>query len=422
MRLSLLLLAICALAPSHAQEPLIVEGGVARTKIAVPPAWHRGEDVDVAAELVDTLRDDLVFTGRFELIEPRLYDSVRQERADDMQYEAWSSILAENVVTLEVTIRGGRIDLAAYLYAPETKTLLLGRRYGGSTEIVRRVAHQLADDILKTVWGIEGIARTRIAFTSLNGTSKEIYLMDYDGRRIRRITSTDTINITPAWSPDGSELAFMSWRDRQPGVQVMSVDGELGFLKTVGGELSLAPEWSPDGQKMAYSSDADGNQEIYVLDRRSGRNTRLTRNPAIDTAPAYSPTGRQIAFTSDRSGNPQIYLMDAEGLNQRRFSWSGPYNESAAWSPDGEKIAYVSRIDGRFEIVVQEVTGDKVTRLTFNEGNNENPRWSPDSRHLVFSSDRAGTYDIYSMPADGGQARRLTRNGNCFTPDWSRTP
>jgi TolB protein len=112
--------------------------------------------------------------------------------------------------------------------------------------------------------------------------------------------------------------------------------------------------------------------------------------------------------------------MSAEGLNVRRVSWSGAYNDSAAWSPRGDKLAYASRVDGRFEIVVLDLTTDRTRRLTWQEGNNENPRWSPDGRHIVFASDRAGTYDIYTMRADGSDVRRLTRNGDCFTPDWSR--
>jgi TolB protein len=113
--------------------------------------------------------------------------------------------------------------------------------------------------------------------------------------------------------------------------------------------------------------------------------------------------------------------MDAEGLNVRRISWSGSYNESAAWSPTGDRMAYVSRIDGRFEIMVLDLSsGDRVTRLTWGDGNNENPSFSPDGRHLVFSSDRSGRYDIYTMRVNGENVKRLTRNGDCYTPDWSR--
>jgi TolB protein len=373
-----------------------------------------------SAEIAAIVREDLEFSGFFDVIDPGLYSLVPPSEDGKERHEDWISIGADALVRVQASPADLRVDLQARLYDNASTGLLFARRYGGREELVRLVAHQLSDDLVRHYTGRSGVSMTRIAFSSKHGDGKEIYLMDYDGRRIRRITTTGTINISPAWSPQGDELAYVSWRGRQPGVYVMNSQGVLGSLKTVGGELSAAPDWSPDGRKLVYSSDIDGNTELYVLDRPSGRNSRLTRSPAIDTAPAFSPNGREIAFTSDRSGSPQIYLMDAEGLSVRRIPWSGSYNDSAAWSPKGDRLAYASRIDGRFEIVVLDVASDRLVRLTRGEGNNENPRWSPDGRHIVFSSNRAGTYDIYSMMADGSDVRRLTRGGNCFTPDWSK--
>ena len=394
------------------------EGGL-RIKIAVPDAMSRQAGSAEVREIVETVRDDLDFSGVFDVVDPALYSLVPPDD-NIVRHEDWLSIGADALVRMRATLDGNRVDLEARLFDNVGKTLLFGRRYGGSVDMLRRVAHQLADDLVRHYTGRPGSAMTRIAFVSKHGEGKEIYLMDYDGRRIRRLTTSATINLSPVWSPRGDELAFVSWLGRQPGVYVMSSEGKRGQIATIGGDLSSAPDWSYDGKKLVYSSDYHGNTEVYVLDRASGRNTRLTRNPGIDTSPAFSPKGREIAFTSDRTGSPQIYLMDAEGLNVRRVSWSGNYNDSAAWSPSGDRLAYVSRIDGRFDIVTLDLSTDRVTRLTHGEGNNENPRYSPDGRHLVFASDRAGTYDIYTMRANGSDVRRLTRNGNCFTPDWSR--
>lgn len=409
-------------APARGQgrrlEGLVEGERFSRIKIAVPdappPAGPAG------AEIAQTVRDDLEFSGYFDVVDPGLYRLVAASSAAEERFEDWISIGADALVRIAVDVDGSRVDLQARLYDNAGGNLLFARRYGGKTELQRLVAHQLADDLVRHYTGRPGVAMSRIAFSSRHGEGKEIYLMDYDGQRIRRLTTTTTINITPVWSPRGDELAYVSWRGRQPGVYVMSAEGELGHLSTVGGELSAAPDWSPDGRKLVYSADVAGNSEIYVLDRATGRNARLTHHPAIDTAPAYSPTGREIAFTSDRSGSPQIYLMDAEGLNVRRVSWSGSYNDSAAWSPNGARLAYASRIDGRFDIVLLDLSSDRVTRLTWGEGNSENPRWAPDGAHIVFASDRAGTYDIYTMRADGSDVRRLTRGGNCYSPDWSK--
>ncbi|HXV76250.1 MAG TPA: Tol-Pal system beta propeller repeat protein TolB [Candidatus Polarisedimenticolaceae bacterium] len=398
-----------------------LSAGMQPIRIAVPaPLADRAEDEN-AAELVLTLRADLEFSGYFDVVDPSLYRRVPPPAGDDEPVEDWLSIGAQAVARLRLRSSGERIDVEARLFDTEGGGLLFARRYGGSTELVRRVAHTVADDLIEFYAGEgAGIATTRISFVSTHGDDKEVYLMDYDGSRIRRLTTTNTINLTPAWSPDGNELAYVSWRGRQPAVYVMSSDGKLGELGIVASELSSAPDWSPDGRRLVYSADVEGNVELFVLDRLSGRNTRLTRHAAIETSPAYSPNGREIAFTSDRAGVPQIYLMDAEGVNVRRVSWTGDYNDSAAWSPSGDRLAYASRVDGFFQIVVLDLSTEQVTPLTAARAHNENPRWSPDGRHIVFASNRGGNYQIYTMRANGAEVRQLTRGRESVTPDWSR--
>jgi TolB protein len=397
-----------------------IEGGMAAIKIAVPPPMADSADDPNAGELILTLRDDLKFSGFFDIVDPSLYRLVPPSEGSEERHEDWLSIGAEALIRLRLRSSGGRIDLEARLYDNSGGGLLFARRYGGSTDLVRRVAHTLADDLVKHYTGQEGLFTTRIAFVSSHGDNKEIYLMDFDGRRIRRLTTSETLNITPAWSPDGNELAYVSWRGRQPAVYVMSNEGKLGVLEIVGSELSSSPDWAPDGRRLVYSADVEGNTELFVLDRSSGKNTRLTHHAAIDTSPAYSPNGREIAFTSDRTGVPQVYIMSAEGVNVRRVSWSGSYNDSAAWSPTGDRLAFASRIDGWFEIVVLDLTTEKVTQLTRGPGHNENPRWSRDGRHIVFSSNRGGDYQIYTMRSDGRDVTQLTKGRESFTPDWSR--
>lgn len=418
-----LLFVALGLAPAAAQDGItgVVEGsGITPIKIAIPDAVTTGGNSAVTRELVDTIRQDLEFSPYFDVVDPSLYQLVPASPDGTVRHQDWLSIGADAVVQMRVPFQEDRIDLEARLNDNQSATELFGRRYGGKIDLLRRVAHQLSDDLVEHYWGRPGIAMTRIAFVSEYQGEKEIYLMDYDGRRIRRLTTSRTINLSPVWSPDADELAFASWRGRQPGVYVMSSEGKLGVLKTIGGELSGSPDWSPDGRRLAYTSDIDGNSEIYLLDRDTSRNRRLTHNRAIDTAPAFSPNGREIAFTSDRSGSPQIYLMDAEGLNVRRISWEESYNDSAAWAPRGGSLAYVSRIEGKFHIVILDLASGRLRRLTRGHYNNENPRWSPDGRHLVFSSDRVGSYDVYTMRADGSDVRRLTRGGDSITPDWSR--
>ena len=418
-------LALLAITPSTPQQPdaqlrgEVEATGIARIKIAVPDATADQRAREQARELVQTVRDDLEFSGLFDVVDPSLYRLVPAGSPGEVRHEDWASIGADALGLTRVGLRSQRLDVEARLYDNPSSTLLSAHRYGGQLDLVRRVAHQISDDLIQHYTGRPGVSMTRIAFVSRHGDGRELYLMDYDGRRVRRLTTSDTINLSPVWSPDGQRLAFVSWRGRQPGIYIYESDGRLAQAGAIQAELNIAPDWSADGNRLVYSSNAPGNSELYRLDLATGRNTRLTRNPAIDTAPAFSPNGREIAFTSDRSGNPQIYLMDSEGLNVRRISRSGSYNESPAWSPRGDRLAYVSRIDGRFDIVVLDLATWELDRLTHGEGNNENPRWSPDGRHIVFASNRMGTYDIHTMRSDGSDVRRLTRGIDSYTPDWS---
>lgn len=399
----------------------VVQGeGFTRIRIAVPAAEAGPGAGDFAREVTDTLRADLDFSGYFDLLDPALHP-LAATSAEDTFLQKWLSLGAAALTVNRVTLAGDRIELRAQLHDTQHGTLLFDRRFGGNKDLARRVAHQLADDIVKHFTGRPGIALTRISFSSRHGKGKEIYLMDYDGQRVRRLTTTSTINITPAWSVDGQRLAFVSWRDGRPGIYFLDTEGKLARVPTNPSELNSSPDWSPDGRKIVYTSVADGNAEIFILDLTTGANRRLTRSNAIETSPAWAPNGREIAFTSDRSGSPQIFIMDVDGGNVRRVTFEGNYNESAAWSPRGDKLAYASRIEGKFQIVIFDIATQRLQQIT-REGNNENPRWSPDGRHIVVASDRAGSYDIWALRADGSDSRRLTRAGEAWTPDWSPRP
>ena len=312
MKTSLRALIICsalllAILPSTAQDVIDlpkISDDVQAIRIAVPQALQRG-GADVAVELIEVLREDLAFSGFFEVIDPRMYELANFE-GDTPVFEEWaadSGIGAQGVTHLKLDITGSSLTLDAWVWDVSSQSQLLGRRYAGKTQSIRRVAHRLADDILKQYTGADGIAGTLISFVGKHNNSKEVYLMDYDGARVRRLTSSGNISLTPTWSPDGNELAYVSFRGGPPQVWVMSAEGALNSEATVNAVLSTAPEWSPDGRQIFYSADVegDGNTDLYVLDRASGRNRRLTRNPQIDTSPAVSPNGRELAFTSDRS-------------------------------------------------------------------------------------------------------------------------
>ncbi|MFQ5719362.1 MAG: Tol-Pal system beta propeller repeat protein TolB [Acidobacteriota bacterium] len=409
----------------------IREGGFNKMPIAVPefptvdpgPRW-----ADLATRIHEVMWDDLTFSGYFDLVDADLYRLVPAFSERDVRFRDWRSIGAQAVFLGKLTARGSDLSVEGRLYDTEGDDarrrgghLIFGKRYQGGENLVRRIGHKLANDVVRNLTGVDGIFLTKIAFSvRISAHRKEIFVMDYDGNRPVQITNNGSLNLSPAWSPDGSQLAYVTYVTGRPEIHLVDADGRRSRVFAREGDLNSAPEWSPDGSSMVYSASRNGNTELVKIDLASSTLTRLTNHPAIDTSPAFSPSGREIAFTSDRSGTPQIYLMDIDGANIRRVTREGNYNDSAAWSARVQsRLAYVSRLDGRFQIMLLDIATGATRQLTRRMGNNENPRFSSDGLHIVFASDRTGRYQIYSMDLDGQHIRRLTRRGGCETPDWS---
>ncbi|MBI2368876.1 MAG: Tol-Pal system beta propeller repeat protein TolB [Deltaproteobacteria bacterium] len=289
---------------------------------------------------------------------------------------------------------------------------LTGKEYRAQLRDVRKVAHRMANEILYQFTGEEGVFETRIAFVSTRTGNKELFLMDYDGFGVQQLTSHRSINLSPAWTPDGRSLTFTSFRAGEPQLFRLNLAaGQLLRLSASPG-LNVGAAWAPDGRRLALTLSRDGNPELYVMDRDGGGLQRLTRHPGIDVSPTWSPDGQEIAFVSDRTGNPQIFVLTLRTGDLRRLTFQGSYNASPAWSPRGDRIAYACRTESSFDICTISPDGSNSQRLTFAAGNNEHPSWSPDGRHLVFASNRAtGRYALYRMLANGSNLTRIAKRG-----------
>jgi TolB protein len=304
------------------------------------------------------------------------------------------------------------------VYDVKSGRFIFGKRYRGGFNLVRLIAHKMADEMMKA-FGEKPVFTSKIVFVSDRDGNQEIYMMDYDGHNQIRLTFNKVIDLLPALSPDRTKVAYTSYRRANPDLFVFHIyEGKTIPISTKG--ANYAPSWSPDGNKLAFCSSLSGNHEIYVAGRDGKNLRRLTFNKAIDTSPDWSPNGREIVFTSDRGGTPQLYIMDAEGSNVRKISFGGTYHDSPSWSPNGDKIAYVSRVENRFDIYVLDLRTNQIIKITENNARNENPSWSPDGRHLVYSSNVSGTAQLYITDYDGQNTRVLTTKGNNKMPDWSR--
>jgi TolB protein len=375
---------------------------------------------EAGATLADTLLADLEETRIFSIQDAgELAEAGVTGQA--VGFEIFQSLGNEILLRSELKVEVDRLAFEGRIFDVKSGDQIMGKRYTGTFDLARRIAHSFADEVVRYFTNRPGIALTSLAFYSDRDGFKELYLMDYDGWNQRRVTGHRSTSLSPAWSPAGDAIAYVSYFEGTPAIYLLELASGSKTPVVTDGSFNASPDFSPDGTRIAFTRSVEGNSEIFVADLGGGNLRRLTHSPGIDTNPAWSPTGREIAFTSSRSGEPHVYVMDAEGANVRRLTFEGDYNDGAAWHPDGDRIAFASRRGGRFQIAVTELVTLE-TRVATAGGNAERPSFSPDGRKITFTSDHSGQPQIYVIDADGTHQRQLTRDGANWAAAWSGYP
>jgi TolB protein len=425
-------------APTSAQDWFRTGTGLGVSKARVAVADFVGKSPSaqpLGVEFSDIVRSDLDFSGILELVSKSYYPLQAPGTQVEVDYKAWTDAPASTQLLAfgNLSTSDNSLEIQAWLNDVRNSSLppVIGKVYRGEVTDaqVRTFAHQFADEIIsKLSGGLPGIASTQIAFVSNRSGNKEIWAMDYDGENQHQLTQLHTISLTPRWSPDASRIAFTCYM--QPGsssaptaqicVQSMLTNHLISWPRFRG--TNSSPAWSPDGSQLMFMSSMNGSPELFITDASGQRPKRITFSSGASTSPTWNPkTGQQVAFVSDRGGIPQLYVMNADGSSQSKIDLPDMgYVIDPAWSPNGQLLSFSwRRPNGNYDLYVMEIATRQLVELTRDVGRNERPSWAPDGRHLVFESTRTGTRQIWSMLADGTAARQLTTQGQNESPNWS---
>jgi len=379
-----------------------------------------GLPVDIA----QIVSDDLARSGRFKPL-PRMDMLNKPSSADQVNFRNWQSLGQDNLVIGSVTpSANGTLTVQFQLFDVYKGEQLTGFSIPATQSGLRGVAHRISDLIYEKLTGQKGAFSTRMAYvTSMPGVNGKqeykIQVADADGYGTKTIVTSSEPLMSPAWSPRGDKISYVSYEGRRSSIYTQTLrTGQREKLRSFKG-INGAPSWSPDGSQLALTLSKDGSADIYIYNVITRSFRRLTRSYAIDTEPDWSPDGRQIIFTSDRGGKPQIYQMSVNGGQAGRVTFEGSYNARASYSPDGKNIVMVHRVNGQYRIATLDIkTG--FTNILTNGELDESPSYAPNGSMILYSTND-GLKSILAAVSSDGKVRQKLRlqGGEVREPSWS---
>lgn len=383
----------------------------------VPQEGVRGSDV--AERVPSIIKNDLTLSGYFDIIpESAFLDSGNGLSAETINFAQWTAIEVGALVKGSLRKDGKKFTIQLKLFDPYSAQLLVGKQYVAEEKDIRSIAHRFSDEIMEALTGRRGIFNTKIAYTAYTGKqNKAIYVMDVDGEGNQRVTKDASINLGPAWSPDGSKLAFASYQKGAPEIFVVNLGSGSVKQVTNNKTMNITPAWGADNETIYFSSSLSGSTELFATKSGGGKQRQLTDAGGINIAPRISKDGGIMVYSSTRAGRLHVYRSSPDGGAAARLTFVGIHNDSPDISPDGTKIVFCGQDSGAFDIFIMNSDGSNIQRLTIEAGSNEHPRWSPDGRFITFSSSRSGGPAIYMMRADGSNQIKISK-GNGQLPDW----
>lgn len=415
MKKLLMSLVLAAVGMSAQAQFRVEVSGVGLTQVPIAIASFRGEESS-PQKLGAIIAADLERSGQFGVSDPggaRMDENSRPDFSS-LRQKSQDALVSGSVTKLV----DGRFDVRFRLWDVVKAQDLGGQSFAVAPTELRLAAHRISDYVYEKITGDRGIFSTRIAYVTKVGQSFNLWVADSDGENAQSALASPEPIISPAWNPNGSQLAYVSFESRKPVIYVHDIaTGKRRLLANFKGSNS-APAWSPDGRTLAVTLSRDGGSQLYLMEAGGGEARRLSQSSSIDTEPAFSADGRWIYFVSDRGGSPQVYRMPAAGGNAERVTFSGTYNISPTISPDGRWLAFISRVSGAFKLHVMDQVSGSVVAVTDTSAD-ESPSFSPNGRLVMYATQQNGREALMTTTLDGKIKTRLAGQiGDIREPDW----
>lgn len=366
---------------------------------------------------------DLARSGRFNTL-PESNMPERPVPPEPVNFHTWQT-LGQDYLAIGRILPGTASPYEAefFLFDAIKGTLLTSGRIPFSAPEARHTAHRIADLIYRQLTGERGAFNTRVAYVTAarSGRNREyrLQIADTDGRDPRSVIDSPEPIMSPAWSPDGKRIAYVSFENKTSAIFIQNLaTGDRRKISNAPG-INGAPAWSPDGSQLALTLSKDGSPDIYVMDMGSRALRRITDDLSIDTEPSWSPDGRTLVFTSDRGGKPQLYRVSASGGQPERLTFEGDYNARGMFSPDGRNLAMVHGNGGDYRIAAMDLQTRALRVLT--QGRlDESPGFAPNGSMILYAAKSGGAARLAAVSIDGKVHQYLPiEGGQVREPAWS---
>lgn len=399
---------------------ILTSGSDQATPIAIVPFAGQTTDLNAPNNIASVIAADLRFSGLFKVPEFSSLPAMPHQLSE-VNKDVWRNAKMEDVVVGNVKTNGDRAQVfysLVDLVKGQSAQASLQQSYNIPVSQERALAHHIADSIFQQLTGIKGIFSTRIAYVQVTNTNPPQYsllIADADGNNPRPILVSKEPIMSPAWSPDGKKIAYVSFEGKRSQIFITNIaTGSRQLVSAMPG-INGAPAWSPDGKKLALALSKSGFVQIYLLDLTTAKLQQLTSGNSINTEPNFAPDGQSIIFTSDRAGNPQIYRLTFASGKVERLSYSGEYNARASFSSDGKKIVMLTRHSGQYDIAVQNLSDGTVLVLT-NSGRNDSPTLAPNGMMVLYGNE----YGQLGLVSTDGRVKLSVpgKGGEVQDPAW----